>query len=152
VLTGSMFSIPILVVGDGTLSGLYQQIIKIIREETHKDYITALRANGLKRPTIVRHIFRNTISSILPIIGNRIPLLISGAVIIEVILDINGLSQYIVSGLSKYVLYLRESNFLVFEEISKIFVLLILCVLVVKIMNYIVKELVIHFDPRRQNG
>ena len=115
-----ILAIILLVFGDGLLSGFYQQFAKIIKDETGLKYITALHAKGLAikskghavlwdivwpvshPPTILRHTFRNVFGSFLPILGNRTPYLFGGAIVIEQIFNIDGLSVYMVKGISSY--------------------------------------------------
>jgi len=63
-------------------------------ETIHSNYVETARAKGLKSRTIVwKHIFRNALIPLVPIITNEAFLLIGGSVIIEQIFNINGLGR-----------------------------------------------------------
>ena len=149
-----IIAIFILVIGDGTLGGFYQQVNRIMKEEIEKPYIVGLRAKKIKfksgflnsiwdtfwwinhEPTIMRHISRNAFTSILPIINNRLPFLLGSAFIVEAILNINGLSKYLLAGIGNK------------ENIGMILTLIILCSVFTQLINFLTNYIINILEPQ----
>jgi peptide/nickel transport system permease protein len=63
-------------------------------ENIRQDYVRTARAKGLSEKTVVwKHAFRNSIIPIITLLGNVLPTLISGSVIIETIFSIPGMGK-----------------------------------------------------------
>jgi peptide/nickel transport system permease protein len=63
-----------------------------VLETINSDYVETARAKGLSSRTIIwKHVFRNALIPLVPIITGEFLLLLGGSVIIEVIFGINGL-------------------------------------------------------------
>jgi peptide/nickel transport system permease protein len=70
-----------------------------IIEERHRDYIMAAHARGLKPRSIVwRHAFRNTLAPALTSSALSAASLITAVFIVEIVFNLNGLSELIVAG------------------------------------------------------
>lgn len=70
-------------------------------EERNKDYIAAARSRGLRRRSIVgRHALRNAVLPALTTTILSAAALVTGVFIVEVIFDLNGLSELLVRGMS----------------------------------------------------
>jgi peptide/nickel transport system permease protein len=69
-------------------------------EVLNEDYVTTARAKGLKSNVVVmRHAVRNALLPIITILGLRIPVLFSGAVVIETIFSIPGIGSILVEAM-----------------------------------------------------
>ncbi|AGB15709.1 ABC-type dipeptide/oligopeptide/nickel transport system, permease component [Halovivax ruber XH-70] len=65
-----------------------------VLENINSNYVETARAKGLKERTIVwKHIFRNALIPLVPVITSEAYVLIGGSVIIEYIFNINGLGN-----------------------------------------------------------
>lgn len=86
--------LPTMVLALGGAPGLMRYTRTAMLEVIHQPYITTGHAKGLRpRAVIVRHAFRNTLIPVLTTLGSRLPLLISGSVIVEQIFDWPGMGQ-----------------------------------------------------------
>lgn len=71
------------------------QLLEILRQ----DYITTAKAKGVKsRGVIYKHAFRNGLLPIVTIVGNSLPGLLSGSVMIETVFGWPGLGTYFLQG------------------------------------------------------
>ncbi|TAK35340.1 MAG: ABC transporter permease [Chloroflexota bacterium] len=62
----------------------------------HQDYIRTARSKGLAEIMVVsRHMFKNAVIPIVTIVGARLGAIVSGSVILEQVMSVNGLGQYI---------------------------------------------------------
>jgi ABC-type dipeptide/oligopeptide/nickel transport system permease component len=152
-----VLAICVLIIGDGTLSGFYQQIVKITKDEINQKYVTAIRAKGIQtrstylnvirrilwgsrhEPSIIRHVARNAILPILPLINNRIPFLIGGAIVLETIFSIDGLSYYVTEGVGNP------------EKTDMLLTLVTFSVLFIYLSNFVFSRITIFLDPRNRN-
>jgi len=65
-----------------------------ILETANANYVETAKAKGLKGRTIVwKHIFRNALIPLIPIISNEAFILIGGSVIVESIFNLNGIGR-----------------------------------------------------------
>ncbi|SDJ26005.1 peptide/nickel transport system permease protein [Halovenus aranensis] len=65
-----------------------------VLENVNSNYVETAKAKGLKGRTIVwKHVFRNALIPIIPIVTNEAFILIGGSVIMEQIFNINGLGR-----------------------------------------------------------
>ena len=63
-----------------------------ILETIHSDYVDTARAKGVSRRTLIwKHVFRNALIPLVPIITGEAFLLIGGSVLVETVFAINGL-------------------------------------------------------------
>lgn len=84
--------LPVLTYTLGALAFISRQIRAGIRREMQKDYIRTARAKGLsERRIIVVHAFRNTLIPLITIMGQYLPLLFAGSIVIESIFSIPGM-------------------------------------------------------------
>ncbi len=58
-----------------------------------EDFVTALRARGMARRTVLKHVFRNVLAPILTVIGLEIGTLLSGSVLVETIFNWPGIGS-----------------------------------------------------------
>lgn len=107
-----------------------------ILETINSKYVETAKAKGLKSRTIVwKHIFRNAMIPLLPIITNEAFILIGGSVIVESIFSINGLGRL-------YFLAITQGDLPLAGAIVFLFTLLIVFLNVVQDFLYTV------IDPR----
>ncbi|MBZ0294444.1 MAG: ABC transporter permease [Anaerolineae bacterium] len=86
--------LPTMVLALGGAPGLMRYTRTAMLEVIHQPYITTGHAKGLRpRTVMMRHAFRNTLIPVLTTLGSRLPLLISGSVIVEQIFDWPGMGQ-----------------------------------------------------------
>jgi len=86
--------LPTLVLALGGTPGLMRYTRTAMLEVIHQPYIQTARSKGLSERTVfTRHAFRNTMIPVLTTLGGRLPLLISGSVIVEQIFDWPGMGQ-----------------------------------------------------------
>jgi peptide/nickel transport system permease protein len=86
--------LPTLTLALGGTPGLMRYTRTAMLEVIHQPYITTGYAKGLSdRTVILRHAFRNALIPVLSTLGGRLPLLISGSVIVEQIFAWPGMGQ-----------------------------------------------------------
>jgi peptide/nickel transport system permease protein len=62
-------------------------------EQLNQDYVRTARAKGLRRSAVTFHAFRNSLLPIVTLLGLNLPLLFSGALVVEVIFQWPGMGQ-----------------------------------------------------------
>jgi peptide/nickel transport system permease protein len=86
--------LPTITLALGGAPGMMRYTRTAMLEVIHQPYITTGYAKGLtNRAVILRHAFRNTLIPVLSTLGGRLPLLISGSVIVEQIFAWPGMGQ-----------------------------------------------------------
>lgn len=86
--------LPTMTLALGGAPGMMRYTRTAMLEVIHQPYITTGYAKGLSdRTVILRHAFRNTLIPVLSTLGGRLPLLISGSVIVEQIFAWPGMGQ-----------------------------------------------------------
>ncbi len=78
-----------------SLMGPYVRYVRAaVLDTLQRDFLTAARAKGLSRATIIRrHIIRNSLTPLVTVIAIQIPVLFAGAVVIETIFAWPGLGR-----------------------------------------------------------
>jgi ABC-type dipeptide/oligopeptide/nickel transport system permease component len=78
-----------------SLMGPYVRYVRAaVLDTLSRDFLTAARAKGLSRATIIRrHIIRNSLTPLVTVIAIQIPVLFAGAVVIETIFAWPGLGR-----------------------------------------------------------
>jgi peptide/nickel transport system permease protein len=102
ILNGSFYKYLILPTLALTLGGLVfmarlvrSQLLEILRQ----DYVTTAKAKGLdRRAVIYKHAFRNGLLPIVTIIGNSLPGLLAGSVMVERVFGWPGLGTVFLEG------------------------------------------------------
>lgn len=84
------------------ISGVFIRITRTNMLETLRaDYVTAARARGLKRGTVVYgYALRNALLPVVTVMGLQFALLLSGAILTETEFNIDGLGRYLVDRVS----------------------------------------------------
>lgn len=87
-------SLPIFCVTYTSFAFISRQMRVGMLENIRQDYVRTARAKGLSETTVIwKHAFRNSIIPIITLLGNVLPSLISGSVIIETIFSIPGMGK-----------------------------------------------------------
>ena len=108
------------------------QMLEVLRQ----DYVRTAWAKGLaERAIIVRHVLRNALIPVVTIIGVQIPIVVTGAVIMETIFLLPGVGRYLVSSAASF-------DYPVVQGIT------LLIALVVVLSNLIVDLSYAALDPR----
>jgi len=77
------------------------QIDRAIKDVGNFEYIKTARAKGLSEPTVlVKHIFRNTSSTLITLFTENIPALLAGALVVEVIFAVPGMGRLLVGAVN----------------------------------------------------
>ena len=85
---------PALVLGSASMAAELRIGRTAILETINSNYVETAKAKGLKNRAIVwKHVFRNALIPLVPVITNEAFLLIGGSVIVESIFNINGLGR-----------------------------------------------------------
>jgi peptide/nickel transport system permease protein len=98
--------IPAGVLGFLAAAGLMRQMRGNLLETLRQDYVRTARAKGVaERPVIYRHAVRNAINPLITIFGFEIGNLLSGAAILENVVNWPGLGRLILESLTRKDLY-----------------------------------------------
>lgn len=85
---------PAIVLGSASMASELRIGRTAVLETINSNYVETARAKGLSERVIVwKHVFRNALIPLVPIITNEAFLLIGGSVIVEVIFGINGIGS-----------------------------------------------------------
>ncbi|MEM6821981.1 MAG: ABC transporter permease, partial [Verrucomicrobiota bacterium] len=128
--------LPSLVLGIGSIAGIMRIMRANFLDHIRSEYVTTARAKGLDENKIMfKHVLRNAINPLLSAFGLSFSSLLSGALIVEIIMNYPGLGQLI------YQSILREDQFVVMAAV------LLSCTMLV-IGNLIADILLAASDPR----
>lgn len=84
--------LPLLTMTYGSIAGLSRYMRAGMLETIRQDYIRTARAKGLPERTVIfKHALRNSVISIITLLGLQLPRLIGGAAIVEMIFGIRGM-------------------------------------------------------------
>ena len=84
--------LPVCVYALSAFGFLYRQFRSALQAEMRKDYILAGRARGLTEKQLLRHhALRNSLIPMITLLGQYLPLLVSGSVLLETIFSIPGM-------------------------------------------------------------
>jgi peptide/nickel transport system permease protein len=118
-------------------AGWYARMTRgAVLDTLQRDYIRTARAKGLGEARILlRHVLRACITPILTMFGMDLAALVSGTVIVEVVFNLNGLGQWIVTSVTS-------------DDIPSVLAVTVLAALAVMVANLIVDILYAYVDPR----
>ncbi|MEJ8572417.1 ABC transporter permease [Microbaculum marinum] len=81
--------IPTIVIGTSGTAGMIRRLRANLLDELHKQYVTTARAKGLREARLlVKYPMRMALNPFIADIGNIIPSLVSGSVIVSVVLNL----------------------------------------------------------------
>ncbi|MGD1041418.1 MAG: ABC transporter permease [Dehalococcoidales bacterium] len=130
------FIIPATILGMG-LAGSTMRLTRTMMLETlRQDYIRTAWSKGLTANRIVwRHALHNALMPIVTNIGNQLPILVGGSVVLEQIFDLPGIGRYLLTALN-------QRDYPIISAVTLIMAAFIL------IMNIFVDILYGYLDPR----
>jgi peptide/nickel transport system permease protein len=92
--------LPAIALGIGNAAGVARYMRGSMLEVINQDYIRTARAKGLsERKVIFKHALRNSMIPIVTLLGLYLPILLSGAVLVEVIFAWPGMGRLIVDAI-----------------------------------------------------
>ena len=132
--------IPVTVLTIGTLAGLQRISRGNMLEELRKQYIVTARAKGLSEHRVIYgHALRNAINPLITLFGYEFSALLSGAALLEIIINWPGLGSLMLSAVRS------QDTFLVMGSMLMGGAMLI-------IGNFLADMLLIIVDPRVRKG
>lgn len=132
----SIFIIPAVVMGTSMTGATMRMMRTMMLEVLRQDYLRTAYAKGLSESTIImKHAVKNALIPVITVIGNQLPMLIGGSIIIEQIFSLPGMGRLLFTAISE-----RE-----YPTISAITVLISVFVL---FCNFLVDLIYGWLDPR----
>ncbi len=96
----TMFILPAIALGTVNIANVMRLTRSSVLEELHRDYVRTARAKGLReRRVITGHVLRNSLISIVTIVGLMTGYLIGGAIPVEAVFTLPGLGRLILSSI-----------------------------------------------------
>jgi peptide/nickel transport system permease protein len=92
-------ALPALVLAANELALTTRLVRTGVLDALATDYIRTARAKGLPERTVVRHAFRNALLPVVTVIGGRIGMLFTGAILVETVFAWPGLGQLLLSSI-----------------------------------------------------
>jgi peptide/nickel transport system permease protein len=92
-------ALPALVLAANELALTTRMVRAGVLDALATDYIRTARAKGLPEPAVVRHALRNALLPVVTVIGGRIGMLFTGAVLVETVFAWPGLGQLLLSSI-----------------------------------------------------
>jgi len=81
--------VPTIVIGTSGTAGMIRRLRANLLDELHKQYVTTARAKGLKEnKLLIKYPLRMALNPFIADIGNLIPSMVSGSVIVSVVLNL----------------------------------------------------------------
>jgi len=109
--------IPVVVIGTAGTAGMIRRLRANLLDELHKQYVTTARAKGLPRMRLlVKYPLRMALNPFIADIGNLLPQVVSGSVIVSVILDLPTTGPILLEALRAQDMFLAGS-FLLFVSV-----------------------------------
>ncbi len=94
--------LPTLVLGIGSIAGIMRIMRANFLDSSRSDYVTTARAKGLSETTIMfRHVLPNAINPLLSAFGFTLAGLLSGALLVENVMNYPGLGQLVFQSIIK---------------------------------------------------
>jgi len=96
------FVFPALVLAVGIAAPVMRLTRSAMLEVMRNDYIRTAWSKGLRERTVVwRHGLKNALIPVVTVVGLQIGALISGAVLVESVFNLNGVGKYIVEAIER---------------------------------------------------
>ena len=113
--------VPVIVIGTSGTAGMIRRLRANLLDELHKQYVTTARAKGLSNvKLLVKYPLRMALNPFIADIGNLLPQVVSGSVIVAVILDLPTTGPVLLDALRSQDTYLAGS-FLLFISLLTVF-------------------------------
>ena len=92
--------LPVFCLAIGSLAYISRQMKQSVQHEWSQPYIFSLRTMGISEKTLLRkHVIRNALFPMITMMGNAIPAILSGSLIIEVIFSVPGMGRLMFTSL-----------------------------------------------------
>lgn len=131
---------PVIILGLSYIAVLMRYCRSSMLDVMNKEYIKASRAKGLTDNQVnVKHVFRNALIPVMIIIVNRIPILISGAVVIESVFNYPGMGSLIIESIQS-------------SDMPVVMICTLLIAAMVMIASFLVDIFSAMLDPRIRFG
>ena len=99
-IIGLHLILPVFCLTIGSLAYISRQMKQSVQHEFSQPYVSALRTLGISEKTILRkHVIRNALFPMITMMGNALPAILSGSLIIEVIFSIPGMGRLMFTSL-----------------------------------------------------
>lgn len=92
--------LPAFALGTGLAAVLMRQTRSGLLGQLGEDYVRTAKAKGLSRSTQIRHALRNSMTTVITVLGLQLGALISGAVIVETVFVLPGLGKLMIDAIS----------------------------------------------------
>jgi peptide/nickel transport system permease protein len=113
--------VPVLVIGTSGTAGMIRRLRANLLDELHKQYVVTAKAKGLSPiKVLVKYPLRMAMNPFIADIGNLLPEMISGAVIVSVVLGLETTGPMLLKALQSQDMYLAGS-FLMFISLLTVF-------------------------------
>lgn len=110
--TGEHLILPTIVLGVQDVSGIMRQMRGSLLDVLNENFILPARARGLKESLVIwRHGVRNAINPLITIFGYDLSGLLSGAALVEFVLNWPGLGRLILTAVQSQDLYVAMASF-----------------------------------------
>lgn len=134
------FILPAIALGTINIANVMRLTRSSVLEELHRDYVRTARSKGLQeRSVITKHVLRNSLISIVTIIGLMTGYLIGGAVPVEAVFTLPGLGRLILSSIQT-------------RDFPTIQATLLLTSTVFILLNFLIDLLYAYLNPRIRYG
>ena len=134
------FILPAIALGTINIANVMRLTRSSVLEELHRDYVRTARSKGLQeRSVITKHVMRNSLISIVTIIGLMTGYLIGGAVPVEAVFTLPGLGRLILSSIQT-------------RDFPTIQATLLLTSTVFICLNFLIDLLYAYLNPRIRYG
>lgn len=95
-------ALPVACMTYGALAYISRQMRAAVLETLRQDYVLAARARGLpERVVVLRHVVRNALLPALTLVGQVLPWLVGGSVLVETVFEIPGMGKYAFDSLQR---------------------------------------------------
>lgn len=102
--------LPAITLGTASAALLMRLTRSSMLEEINKDYVRMARAKGLpERTVILKHVFRNSLISVVTVAALQIAFLVDGAVVVEQVFSWPGLGRLIIRAISQRDVFLLQA-------------------------------------------
>jgi peptide/nickel transport system permease protein len=109
--------VPVIVIGTSGTAGMIRRLRANLLDELHKQYVVTARAKGLsEKKLLLKYPLRMALNPFIADIGNLLPQVISGSVIVAVIMDLPTTGPVILDALRSQDMFLAGS-FLLFVSL-----------------------------------
>jgi ABC-type dipeptide/oligopeptide/nickel transport system permease component len=92
-------ALPALVLAAGELALTTRLVRTGVLEALAMEYVRTARAKGLPEPAVIRHALRNALLPVVTVIGGRMGMLFTGAVLVETVFAWPGLGQLLLASI-----------------------------------------------------